>query len=156
MRLWLAALVSAFAGTACVLPSAEVDENFLTGGAGGSAPRGGASGSGGAGGLGGRGGSAGKAAMAGDAGAGGDPREEACIRYCSLYLQACMNHEANTYANVQDCLMICGTAGWPLGSDLNESNSLQCRETHAGFAVTQGPDQHCFHSAEVPSKGNCE
>jgi hypothetical protein len=156
MRFWFAAVVSAFAVTACVLPSAEVDENFLTGGAGGSAPRGGAAGTGGAGGLAGRGGSAGKAAIAGNAGAGIDPREDACINYCSLYFQACETHEKNTYDNIMDCFTTCATAGWPFGSDVDEANSLQCRQTHAGFAVAGMPELHCFHSAELPTMGKCE
>jgi hypothetical protein len=156
MRLWVAVLVSGFVVPACVLPSVEVDENFSAGGAGGSAPRGGAAGSGGAGGIAGRGGSAGSSAMAGRAGASGDPREDACINYCTLYIQACQAHPANTYANVQGCITTCATADWPFGSDLNEPNSLQCRQTHAGFAVAQGPESHCFHASEFPSMGNCE
>jgi hypothetical protein len=156
MRFWFAAVVSAFAVPACVLPSAEVDENFLTGGAGGSAPRGGAAGSGGAGGLAGRGGSAGKAAIAGSAGAGGDPREDACIEYCDLYFQACELHPSNTYVDDRACRSTCFLAPWPFGSDPEEKDSVQCRLVHAGFAVDISPDPHCFHSAAVPTMGACE
>jgi hypothetical protein len=94
--------------------------------------------------------------MAGRAGASGDAREDACINYCTLYIQACETHEKNTYDDVQDCSATCATAGWPFGSEPAEPNSLQCRQIHAGFAVAGNPELHCFHSAEVPTMGACE
>ena len=158
MRFGYVASLVGLAVPGCVLPSVEVDENFSAGGAGGSRPQtGGTAGSGGAG----RGGSAGNLAMAGkggSAGSGSDPREDACINYCTLYLQACVTHEANSYDDINDCIATCAVADWPFdpAGEPEAPNSLQCRRLHAGFAVAANPELHCFHSAELPSMGKCE
>jgi hypothetical protein len=124
----------------CVLPDVEFDPNVGKGAAG-------------------SGGSAGKG---GSSGAGGldlsTQIEVACGEYCDLYFMACSEHEANTYDDKSDCFLTCASSGWPL-SDPNRTNApgtIECRKNHAGFANTQGPDPHCFHSAEVPSMGLCD
>jgi hypothetical protein len=155
MRSWYVVSLLGFAVPACVLPSAEVDRNFSPGGAGGSAPKGGAAGAAGLGGLAGRGGAAGSAGTSGTAGTGADPREDACTEYCSLYFEACTDHPSNTYTDDRDCRSTCFLAPWPLGSDPDEKDSVQCRLVHAGYAVDITPAPHCFHAAEVPSMGAC-
>jgi len=145
LSVWSAAAVLA---AACALPKVDIDP-ALTPGAGGT---GGGTGGGGKAGLSAKGGSG---AVTGDAGAGvGDDRESACGDYCTTYLANCGDSVANTYDDVGDCLTTCFTSDWPLGSDANEPNSVQCRVVHAHLAATT-QDPHCFHSAEVPSKTTC-
>jgi hypothetical protein len=78
-----------------------------------------------------------------------------CSDYCTAYLMACADHEANTYEDKTDCLVTCTTSGWPLGEG-DEPGSINCRVIHAGLANTQGVEPHCFHSAAVPTKGGCQ
>jgi hypothetical protein len=138
-------LSGACLAVACVLPKVETDPS-LTAGAGGTA------GSGAGGGLPGKGGSG---PVAGDAGAAaGDEREGACGDYCTTYIANCADTVANTYDDIGDCLTTCFTSDWPLGTDADEPNSLQCRVFHAHLAATV-QDPHCFHSAEFPSKTTC-
>jgi hypothetical protein len=128
------------------------------GGSGGSGGLGGAGGTGGTGGSGGAG--AGGSSTAGAGGTAGDPiecdtntdREAACIQYCAFYLGACEDNEANTYGGLNDCTMTCVTSLWPVGTG-DQKGSICCRYLHANLARTVGVDPHCFHSAEVPSKG---
>jgi len=161
MRLEYLALLSGFAVAACVLPSVEVDKDFSPGGSGGragspanagAANNAGRGGIGGIGSLGGRGGSPGSAGDEVD----GRSREEACLNYCQVYFSACRDFETNTYDDERDCDNTCLSADWPFGTDRNQGNSVQCRETHAQLAVDQGSVPHCFHSAEFPSMGSCE
>lgn len=151
MRFGYVVSLLGFAVPACVLPSAEVDPDFSPGGSGGSAGRAQNGGSAGVDGLAGRGG----AGTSGTAGTGADPREEACTEYCDLYFQACEMHPSNTYADDRDCRSTCFLAPWPLGSDPDEKDSVQCRLVHAGYAVDITPVPHCFHAAEAPSMGAC-
>jgi hypothetical protein len=129
----------------CVLPDVEFDPNVGKAGAG-------------SGGTAGTGGSAGKG---GSSGAGGMDLstliEMDCAEYCDLYFVACTGHVANTYDDKSDCFLTCSSSGWPL-SDPNMLNAptIECRKHHAELANTSGPDPHCFHSAEVPSMGQCE
>ncbi len=140
-----------------MLPNFDVDPSLgaSSGGSGGS----GEPSSGGTGASSGTGGSSatqgGSAnAAGGQAGSGDSPLEVACGDYCPTYLQNCKNSPANMYTSLADCLDTCFNAGWPLGSDVTEPNSLQCRVLHAHLAKDQ-PDPHCFHSAKVPSGASC-
>jgi hypothetical protein len=132
----------AFAGllvVGCFLPKAEFDPNAGKAAAG-------------------AGGGAGAGGSAGAGGGGGDPGdmiEEACSEYCTTYLMACEGQPANTYDDIADCALTCASSGWPLGT-FEEPNSISCRLIHAGFALAGPTDPHCFHSAEVPSKGKCD
>jgi hypothetical protein len=116
--------------------------------------------------------SVGKKAGAGSGGAGGTGAgtggeagadlstqiELACTTYCDRYFDACEEEPANTYDNSDDCFFTCTTAGWPLRDpdNLNAPGTIECRSNHALLAATSGVDPHCFHSAEVPTKGVCE
>jgi hypothetical protein len=123
----------------CFLPDVEFDPNAGKAGAGGGAGQGGSAGTGGIGGM--------------------DLEtavELECGEYCTRYFVACEGHEANTYDDRDDCFFTCVTSGWPLGEELNEPGTIKCRNQHALLADTQGVDPHCFHSAEVPTKGVCE
>lgn len=142
----------------CFLPDVEFDANAGKGAAG----RGGGAGAGaGATGKGGSGGTAGKGgSSSGTGGEGGvdlgTQIEMACSQYCSTYFDACEGTEANTYDDQLDCLITCTTAGWPLGEG-EEGGTISCRRVHANLALSTGlADPHCFHSAEVPTKGKCE
>lgn len=141
----------------CFLPDVEFDPNAGNGAGGkGSAGVGGTGGSAGKG-AGGTGGSGGTGAEGGEGGTDlGTQIEVACTGYCSTYFEACDGAPGNTYDDENDCLVTCATAGWPLGVG-EQSNSISCRAFHANLALTSGMlDPHCFHSAEVPSKGKCE
>jgi len=150
---------------ACALPKVEIDESLAdagasagtggaVGGTSGSAGKGGGT-SGGSAGKGGTGGKGGAAPTGGAAGTGDDEaRELACGDYCTTYLDNCGDFEANTYDDRSDCLTTCFTSNWPLGDDLAEVNSIQCRALHAELAMTS-QDPHCFHSAEVPTGTSC-
>ena len=62
--------------------------------------------------------------------------------------------EANTYSSELDCNTTCFTSLWPIGVT-TDRGSICCRWLHATLAA-QGlttQDPHCFHAAEVPSKG---
>jgi hypothetical protein len=144
LGLSLAGLVAA----GCFLPDVEFDAN--AGKAGASAAGTGGDGSGGTAGTGGSGGSAGLDLST--------QTELDCGEYCDLYFTACNGHEANTYDDKPDCFLTCVTSDWPLNDPnmINAPGTIDCRKTHAGLANTQGADPHCFHSAEVPTKGACE
>jgi hypothetical protein len=139
--------VAGLVAVGCFLPKAEFDPNA------GKA----AAGSGGAG-----AGAAGKGGGAGIGGTGGVDLETQieldCGAYCDLYFMACTGHEANTYDDKPDCFLTCVSSGWPLNDpdEINAPGTIECRKTHAGLANTMGVDPHCFHSAEVPSKGACD
>jgi hypothetical protein len=137
---------------ACALPKVEIDESLADAGQSGGTGGGGASGGSAGKGSSGKGGTG---AVGGGAGAGSDEeRETKCGEYCANYLENCGDFEANTYDDETDCLTTCFTSNWPLGDDLAQVNSLQCRALHATLAATaQVP--HCFHSAEFPSMGSC-
>jgi hypothetical protein len=139
---WLALVGLVAVG--CLLPDVEFDPNV-----GKSAGRGGA-------GQGGSGGSGGTAGMGGVNVS--TQRELLCGEYCDLYFTACSANEANTYDDKNDCFLTCVTSDWPIGDPdvLNESGTIRCRKAHAELANSQGVDPHCFHSAEVPSKGVCD
>jgi hypothetical protein len=139
--------VAGLVAVGCFLPKADFDPNA------GKA----AAGSGGAG-----AGAAGKGGGAGTGGTGGvdveTQRELLCGEYCDFYFMACTGNEANTYDDKNDCFLTCVTSDWPLGdlNGLNEPGTIKCRRDHAELANTSGVDPHCFHSAEVPTKGVCE
>ena len=144
----LAALLVA----SCVLPGIDVDPSLgsaTDGSAGKQATpeSGGSSGTGGSA----QGGTGNNAA---GASSGDSPLEVACGDYCPTYLQNCKDSPANMYTSLADCLDTCFTAGWPLGTDVTQPNSLQCRVLHSHLAKDQ-PDPHCFHSAKVPSGASC-
>jgi hypothetical protein len=150
MRRAAAWAAGAIFAVACALPEVDTDPS-LTPGAGGTG-----AGSGGGGSKGGSPGRGGSGSVAGDAGAAaGDERETACGDYCTTYLAACGDFEANTYDDLGDCLTTCFTSEWPLGTDTAQVNSVQCRVVHAHLAETVGQDPHCFHSAEFPSGKSC-
>jgi hypothetical protein len=126
---------------ACALPKVEIDESLGSGASGGT-------GSGGSGAKGGTG-------PLGDGGEfSSDARELKCSDYCETYLENCLDSEANTYDDLDDCVITCFTSNWPFGPDEGEANSLQCRVVHAHLAAAY-PNPHCFHSAEVPSLTTC-
>jgi hypothetical protein len=138
----------------CFLPDVEFDPNVGKGAAG----RGGGTGNAGAGGTSGKGATGGGSpAEGGEGGADlGTQLERACGDYCMVYFDACDGAPGNTYDDEDDCRLTCITSGWPLGVG-EQSNSISCRFFHATLALTTGDlDPHCFHSAEVPSKGKCE
>jgi hypothetical protein len=132
----------------CALPRVDVDPSLGTpsAGTGGTGAAGGAGGSSAA--------QGGTTSDAAGAGSGDSPLEVACGDYCPTYLQNCKDSPANTYSGLDDCLDTCFTAGWPLGTDVTEPNSVQCRVLHAHLAKDL-PDPHCFHSAKVPSGASC-
>lgn len=134
----------------CALPGIDIDPSLGSASAGkgmqGGPETGGSSGTGGSS-QGGTGNGA-----AGDSG--DSPLEIACGDYCPTYLQNCKDSPANMYTSLADCLDTCFTAGWPLGNDVTQPNSLQCRVLHAHLAKDQ-PDPHCFHSAKIPSGASC-
>jgi hypothetical protein len=143
----LAGLVAA----GCFLPDVEFDPNAGKAGAG----------SGGAG-QGAVGGTAGKGGSGGSGGEGGMDLstmiELDCTEYCDVYFDACEGQPANTYDDQLDCFATCTTSGWPLRDpdELNAGGTIECRLSHAKLALVGPQDPHCFHSAEVPSKGVCE
>jgi hypothetical protein len=156
---WLA--LAGLVAVSCFLPDVEFDPSVGKGAAG-RGGSGGVSGSAGSSGQGGSGGTAGKGGTTGAGGEGGvdlgTQIELTCDEYCMRYFTACDGHEANTYDDRNDCFLTCVTSEWPLGDrdQPNESGTIECRRVHAGLALTQGVDPHCFHSAEVPSKGICD
>lgn len=151
MRRTAAWSVAALVAVACALPAVETDPSLAPGAGGTSGGSGGSSGT-----TSGTGGKGGTGAVGGDAGASaGDDRELACGDYCTTYLDACGDFEANTYEDLGDCLNTCFTSSWPLGTDVNQVNSVQCRVVHAHLAETAGQNPHCFHSAEFPSGTSC-
>jgi hypothetical protein len=136
---------------ACALPKVDVDPSLAPGaGTGGTS---GTTSSGGTGGTSAAPGSGGTSSGTGGQG-GSDDREFECGDYCDTYLQNCANSPANTYTGLDDCLNTCFTSDWPLGSDITQPNSIQCRDLHAHLARDL-PDPHCFHSAKVPSGTSC-
>lgn len=148
----------------CFLPNVEFDPNAGKGAAGregvggsaGSAGMGAGAGAGGSAGKGGSGGTGGSTAQGGEGGTGkGDEIEEKCFQYCETYFDACEFEVANTYDDELDCIVTCSSTGWPLGT-FEEPGTIMCRLRHAGFALGGLKDPHCFHSAEIPSKGMCE
>lgn len=111
-------------------------------------------------GTGGTTGTGGTGGTTGDAGASGDDRESVCLEYCGIYFGACEDFEANTYASEVDCNDKCivpeAQGGWPFGPP-SAPNTVECRFVHAKLARDNPTmlDPHCFHSAEVPTKGAC-
>jgi hypothetical protein len=153
MRCALAWSFAALLVASCVLPGIDVDPSLGSSSAGtgfqGGPESGGSSGTGGS--TSAQGGTGNNLA---GADAGDSPLEVACGDYCPTYLQNCKDSPANMYSGLADCLDTCFTAGWPLGSDTTEPNSLQCRVVHAHLAKDL-PDPHCFHSAKIPSGASC-
>lgn len=152
MRAVLAWSLASLLVASCVLPGIDVDPSLGASG-GGTGGTGDAAG----GPIGGGGSTAAQGGTGNDAAgqsSGDSPLEVACGDYCPTYLQNCKDSPANTYSGLADCLDTCFNAGWPLGSDVTQPNSLQCRVLHAHLAKDL-PDPHCFHSAKVPSGASC-
>lgn len=146
MRRALAWSLGCGVAVACALPKIDVDPTLARAGTGGAS---GGRGSAGHGTVGERGGTG----ALGQAGA-ADDRELQCGDYCATYMKNCLTSPANTYDNLEDCLVTCFDSDWPLGDDQAQPNSIQCRVLHAHLAASM-PDPHCFHSAEVPSGAFC-
>lgn len=141
----------------CFLPDVDYDPNVGKAGAGVGGGAGAGGSAAGRGGKGGGGGTGGTDASGGEGGVDqGTLVEMACGEYCDTYFEACGSHEANTYDDETDCNITCASAGWPLGEG-QAPGTISCRIVHAGLALNTGDlDPHCFHSAEVPTKGGCQ
>ena len=69
-----------------------------------------------------------------------------CMTYCTQITTNCTGDNAQ-YTDMADCLAYCASAGWPAGTDGDQSgNTLACRTYHSGGPATMNATLHCPHA----------